>query len=63
MKYPVFFCVALFSLVASAQPDSVRTIEPGLQTSFEKYELLIIAVVGLALLMGLRFWFKRTRKR
>ena len=34
-----------------------------MQTSFDKYELLVIAVVGLLLLMGIRFWFKRTRKR
>lgn len=60
----VFLLFALFvSRLLFAQPDTVRMREPNLQTSFEKYELLILAVVGLLLLMGIRFWFRRTRRR
>jgi hypothetical protein len=63
MKY--FFLVCFFVLVIAgfAQPiDSVRVIEPDKETSFENYELLIIAILGFLLLIGLRFWFRRTRK-
>jgi hypothetical protein len=63
MKRLPLFLLFFFSLQAFAQADSVRKIEPGQQTNFDKYELLIIAMVGLLLLMGLRFWFKRTRKQ
>ena len=63
MKYGLLGCATFFSFVLFAQADSVRKIEPDMQTSFDKYELLIIAVIGLLLLMGLRFWFKRTRKQ
>jgi len=63
MKHLLLSCFSFLSLFLFAQTDSIRKIEPGQQTSFDKYELLIIAVVGLLLLMGLRFWFKRTRKQ
>ena len=63
MKYPLLIWLSLLSLLSVAQADSARKIEPGQQTSFENYELLVIAIVGLLLLMGLRFWFRRTRKR
>lgn len=53
----------LLQILAFAQADSGRVIEPDRETSFENYELLIIAVLGLLLLIGLRFWFKKTRKR
>lgn len=63
MKYLLLVCFALITVAALSQPiDSVRVIEPDRETSFENYELLIIAILGLLLLMGLRFWFKRTRK-
>lgn len=59
----VFFIYATFlSIILSAQADKFREVEPNRKTSFENYELLLIAVLGLLLLMGLRFWFKRTRK-
>lgn len=54
-----FFFTALFSF---AQIDSVRVIEPDRETSFENYELLLLAILGLVVLIGLWFWFKRTRK-
>jgi hypothetical protein len=62
MKYAVLVSVSLLSLLAFAQPDSVRKIEPGKETSFDNFELLVIALLGLLLLIGLRFWFRRTRK-
>lgn len=63
MKYTLLVCFSFLSLFLFAQADSVRKVEPDMRTSFEKYDLLIIAVIGLLLLMGIRFWFKRTRKR
>lgn len=63
MKHLLAACFFFLSLSAFSQGDTVgRSIEPGMETSFENYELLLIAVLGLLLLMGLRFWFKRTRK-
>lgn len=66
MKGLLTLCLLFYCFFAAAQADSangLRPVEPDQETSFENYELLIIAVVGLLLLMGLRFWFKRTRKR
>lgn len=64
MKYALIVYITLLSIVSQAQSDSLgREIEPDMETSFENYELLIIAIVGLLLLIGIRFWFKRTRKR
>ena len=55
--------LSVLSFLSFAQTDTVNVaVEPGQETSFEKYELLVIAIVGLLLLMGLRFWFKRTRR-
>ena len=61
MKF-LFFILFSFLCMAMYAQDSLRQIEPGQETSFENYELLIIAVLGLLILIGLRFWFKRTRK-
>ena len=58
MKRLLLFASSIVSLSLSAQNDSLRKIEPGQQTSFDKYGLLIIAVVGLLILMVLRYWFK-----
>ena len=58
MKRLLLSCFSLFPLSLFAQNDSVRKIEPGQQTSFDKYGLLIVAVVGLLILMILRYWFK-----
>ena len=63
MKPVLSFYFLFLSLFVQAQTDSIREVEPDRETSFENYELLIIAILGLVLLMGLRFWFKRTRKR
>ncbi|HEX8314298.1 MAG TPA: hypothetical protein VF609_04865 [Flavisolibacter sp.] len=63
MKYLLLFYFSILALPAFSQADTAgRAIEPDMETSFENYELLLIAVLGLLLLMGLRFWFKRTRK-
>lgn len=63
MRYLLLFFFSLLSLLSFSQADSVKTIEPGMETSFENYELLVIATVGLLLLIGIRFWFRRNRKK
>lgn len=64
MRYLLLTFFSILSLLTFAQSDTAtKAIEPGMETSFENYELLIIAVLGLLLLIGLRFWFKRTRKK
>jgi hypothetical protein len=62
MRYFFLIGFIVLTFVGLAQNDSARVIEPDRETSFENYELLAIAVLGLLLLMGLRFWFRRTRK-
>ena len=64
MKYILLIGFSVLTLLTLAQGDSiVRKIEPDMETSFENYELLIVAVIGLLLLIGLRFWFWRRKKR
>lgn len=64
MKYALCIYFLFITVLGQAQTDSVgRAIEPDMETSFENYELLIIAILGLLLLIGIRFWFRRTRKR
>ncbi|HEY0039411.1 MAG TPA: hypothetical protein VGB71_02050 [Flavisolibacter sp.] len=64
MKYILLLYITFLAFVSQAQSDSIgRVIEPDMETSFENYELLIIAILGLLILMGLRFWFRRTRNR
>ncbi len=62
MKYLLLIYASVLPILLFAQSDAKREIEPDRETSFGNYELLIIAVLGLLLLVGLRFWFKRTRK-
>lgn len=62
MKYLFLFASFFHSLLLFAQTGAVREIEPDRETSFENYELLIIAVLSLLLLIGIRFLFRRTRK-
>ena len=64
MKFLLVIYFSLLSLISFSQGDSLgREIEPDMETSFENYELLIVAVLGLLLLIGFRFWFRRTRKK
>jgi hypothetical protein len=62
MRYFFLIGFMIIAFADRAQTDSARVVEPDRETSFENYELLAIAVIGLLLLMGLRFWFRRTRK-
>jgi hypothetical protein len=55
---PVFMTIT----TANAQIDSIRVIEPDKETSFENYELLIIAIAGFLILLGVYFFFKRSRR-
>jgi hypothetical protein len=60
-----FIFILLFQLlttIATAQLDSIRVIEPDKETSFENYELLIIAIAGFLLLLFVYFFFKRSRQ-
>ena len=64
MKYILLIGFSVLTLLTLAQGDSiVRKIEPDMETSFENYELLIVAILGLLLLIGFRFWFRRMRKK
>lgn len=64
MRYALALYFAFLTILSNAQTDTAaRAVEPDMETSFENYELLIIAILGLLLLMGLRFWFRRTRKK
>ncbi len=63
MKYLLLACFSILSFLCYSQADSIRTIEPDFKTSFENYKLLIIAVLGLLLLIGVWFWFKRARRK
>ena len=62
MKRLLLSLFSFISFLSFSQSDSIRTIEPGQETSFENYELLVIALLGLVLLIGVWFWFRRTRK-
>jgi hypothetical protein len=62
MKRLCLSLVLFLPLSLLAQNDSVRKIEPGQQTSFDRYGSLMVAIGGLLLVMGLRFWFKRKRQ-
>ncbi|MGI8600093.1 MAG: hypothetical protein ACR2KB_12645 [Chitinophagaceae bacterium] len=55
---PVFMTIT----TANAQIDSIRVIEPDKETSFENYELLVIAIAGFLILLGVYFFFKRSRR-
>jgi hypothetical protein len=64
MKVFLVVYFSVLSLVCFSQVDSIgREIEPDMETSFENYELLIVAILGLLLLIGFRFWFRRIRKK
>lgn len=64
MKFLLVIYFSILSFISFSQGDSVaREIEPDMETSFENYELLVVAILGLLILIGFRFWFKRTRKR
>jgi hypothetical protein len=63
MKSLLTLLTSLGSLLLFAQSDSIRKIEPERETSFDNYELLIIAILGLLILMGLRFWFRRRHNK
>jgi hypothetical protein len=63
MRYLLTLFTSLHCLLLFAQADSIRKIEPERETSFDNYELLIIAILGLLILMGLRFWFRRRHNK
>jgi LPXTG-motif cell wall-anchored protein len=62
MKKFLFVLPVVFALTSFAQTDTSGPIEPGMETSFDNTELLIVALVGLALLLFLYFFFRQRRK-
>jgi LPXTG-motif cell wall-anchored protein len=65
MKRLIFFYLLLINVAASAQntpATNPKLPEPDLETSYDSEEILIIALVGLALLLALYFLFRRTRR-
>lgn len=63
MKRLLIPCLLLLSLAALAQNDTSRAVEPNMETSYDNMELLIMALVGLALLIAMYFFFRKTRRR
>lgn len=64
MKFLLAIYFTVLWLFSFSQGDSnARAIEPDMETSFDNYELLIIALLGLIVLIGLRVWFKRKMKK
>jgi hypothetical protein len=64
MKKAFLFLATILCFHASllAQGDTAKAVEPGMETSYDNQELLIIALVGLVLLMAMYFFFKRSRR-
>lgn len=62
MKYFFLLYLSFYSFVCHAQ-DTIKPVEKDQETSFDNYKLLIIALVGFAILMIIRFWFKRKQKQ
>lgn len=62
MKKILPFLFSLFLISAFAQ-DSVDAMVVPRETSFENYNLLVIALVGLALLIAIYFIWRRRKKR
>lgn len=59
MKKFVFLLILAFPFLGISQETPV---EPGMETSFDNTELLVVALVGLALLLALYFFFRRRRR-
>ncbi len=59
MKKVFSFLLLILPFLVFAQDTPV---EPGMETSFDNTELLVVALVGLALLLALYFFFRRRRK-
>jgi len=64
MKKAFLFLATLFffNSFLLAQTDSIRAVEPNMETSYDNQELLIIALVGLVVLIALYFFFKKSRR-
>jgi len=62
MKQLLFILLLLFSFAVKAQ-DTIRQVEPGLETSFSNRDLLLLALAGFAVLVAIYFLFRRARRR
>ena len=57
----ITFLLTLLPFIALAQTGT-EPVEPNMETSYENYELLFIALAGLVVLLLIYFYFKRTRR-
>ena len=57
----ITFLLFLLPFIALSQTVT-QPVQPDMETSYENYELLIIAIAGLAVLLLIYFYFKRTRR-
>lgn len=63
MKRLLLYSLLLLSLPALSQNDTLRSVEPQMETSYDNMELLVIALVGLVLLIAMYFFFRKTRRK
>jgi LPXTG-motif cell wall-anchored protein len=59
MKTKLLFFFLLVSNFTWAQADSIKPVEPNMETSSDNQELMIIALVGLVILLVLYFFFRK----
>lgn len=57
----ITFLLSFLPVFALAQ-SATNPVEPNMETSYENYELLFIALAGLGILLLIYFYFKRTRR-
>lgn len=62
MKGIISSLILILAFVTTIAQTGIQPVEPNLETSYENYELLIVAIAGLAILLLIYFYFKRTRR-
>lgn len=62
MKGIISSLILLLAFVTTIAQTGTQPVEPNMETSYENYELLFIAIAGLAILLLIYFYFKRTRR-
>lgn len=62
MKGIISSLILLLAFVTTIAQTGTQPVEPNMETSYENYELLFIAIAGLVILLLIYFYFKRTRR-
>ena len=62
MKKLIAIPALLLAFISGAQ-DTIRKVEPELETSFTNEDLLLLALAGFAVLIAIYFLFRRAKKR